>query len=80
MAEMMQVVTIQLRGGQILNTAFPVPEQEGTMNPQIAAFCRAVTDKKNDDAWFEFKGAIPNFVRIADVSGFQVRNMDITKA
>lgn len=76
---MMQVVTIQLRGGQILNTAFPLPKQEGAMNPQIAAFCRAVTDKANAESWFEFKGAIPNFVRIADVSAFQVRNMDVTK-
>lgn len=72
---MLQVLTIQLKGGQIVNSAFPAPEKEGQMDEQISAFCQAATDIKHQDEWFQFKGVVPNFIRIADVSGFQIRNM-----
>jgi len=76
---MLQVLTIQLRGGQIINSAFPAPEKQGEVDPQIAEFCKAATNTENNDSWFEFKGVVPNFVRISDVSGFQIRNMSESK-
>lgn len=67
-----QELRIHLKGGQTVTVAFKA-EKPDTLNPQIDAFFKAVSDKSKKEDNFLFQGQVLVLIRISDVSCAEVR-------
>ena len=67
MSEVIQQLTISLRGGQTVVVPFKA-EKADQLNTQIEAFMKALGDKEKQNGSFLFQGARVVLVRLADVS------------
>jgi hypothetical protein len=73
-SQVIQQLTIHLKGGQTINIQFNAEKAE-TLNPQIDAFLQYVGHKDKQENNFLFQGARVLLVRISEVAAAEVVSM-----
>lgn len=71
MTQIMQQLTVHLKGGQTVNVSFNA-EKADILNPQIEAFMQAMGNKEKSEGNFLFQGARVVMIRLTDVSACEV--------
>lgn len=79
MAQIIQHVVISLKGGQTIAIDF-VAQKANELNPQIAAFMRALGEAGKKDANFVFQGQRLVLLRLSDVSAVDVLSLEKKEA
>lgn len=67
MSQVIQQLTISLKGGQTVVVPFNA-EKADKLNPQIEGFMKALSEKEKQEGNFLFQGSRVVLVRLADVS------------
>ena len=74
MTQLIQRLSIYLKGGQTLSVHFNAEKQD-VLNPQIDAFVKTLGDPEKKAGNFLFQGARVVLVHLADVSAVDVVNL-----